>query len=306
MEIGYGSIFFEYLEKYTKEALEKYQSLTMTLRKMLKKQEGSETTKQRTQLEEKEEETKSLKNEIISQVEEKKMVNDDLSKNLEDLKETKEINPNLKTQLEEAKIIEELLKIQVNEKKESCHKLEVEVVDLIRKENKSKRFMINSTILDEILDSQRSPNDKSSLGYKKEVAHFEASISEQHDVSPSFSKGGSKSAIQEPTQRNKIFRRSNKGRNQEAGPTPQRKFRRETPSRWTQKQRYGNVFNGHCFSCNEYGHRDLDFINYARRNVGRFNNILRCWICNQVGHIAAHFHTMRCYSCSGFGCKAQD
>ena len=44
MEIGYGSIFFEYLEKYTKEALEKYQSLTMTLRKMLKKQEGSEIT----------------------------------------------------------------------------------------------------------------------------------------------------------------------------------------------------------------------------------------------------------------------
>jgi hypothetical protein len=40
MEIGYGSIYFEYLEKYTKEALEKYQRLTMTLRQMLKKQEG--------------------------------------------------------------------------------------------------------------------------------------------------------------------------------------------------------------------------------------------------------------------------
>jgi hypothetical protein len=59
------------------------------------------------------------------------------------------------------------LKNQVNEKEELCHKLEVEVVDLIKKVEKSNphiKFMKNSTILDEILDSQRSPNDKYSLG----------------------------------------------------------------------------------------------------------------------------------------------
>jgi hypothetical protein len=37
--------------------------------------------------------------------------------------------------------------------------------------------MNNSTILDEILDSQISPNDKYGLGYNKEVAHSEASVS---------------------------------------------------------------------------------------------------------------------------------
>jgi hypothetical protein len=42
----------------------------------------------------------------------------------------------LKTQLEEDKMIEELLKIQVNEKEESHNKLEAEVVDLRRKEEK--------------------------------------------------------------------------------------------------------------------------------------------------------------------------
>jgi hypothetical protein len=47
------------------------------------------------------------------------------------------------------------LKTQVNEKEESCHKLEAKVVDLRRKEEKSKRFINNSTILDEILDCQR-------------------------------------------------------------------------------------------------------------------------------------------------------
>jgi hypothetical protein len=84
------------------------------------------------------------------------------------------------------------LKNQINEKEESCHKLESEVVDLKRKVENSKRFINKSTILDEILDSQRSPNDKSGLGYNKEATHFEASTYKKHEVSPSFSKGGKK------------------------------------------------------------------------------------------------------------------
>jgi DNA repair exonuclease SbcCD ATPase subunit len=155
-EIGHYSIAFEYLEKYTKGVLEKYPIYTMALKKMLKDQEESK----KTQLEEKEEEIKRIKKEI----EEKKKVDDELSKNLE-------FNTNIKTNIEEAKSIEELLKNQVNEKEESCHKLEAEVVDLIKKVEKSNthiKFMNNSTILDEILDSQRSPNDKSGLGYNKE------------------------------------------------------------------------------------------------------------------------------------------
>jgi hypothetical protein len=74
MEIEDDLNDFEYLERITKEALEKYQRHTMALKKMLNKQEESETTQkviseQRTQLEEKEEEIKRLMSEIISQVE---------------------------------------------------------------------------------------------------------------------------------------------------------------------------------------------------------------------------------------------
>jgi hypothetical protein len=76
--------------------------------------------------------------------------------------------------------------------------------------------MNNSTILDEILDSQRSPNDKSGLGYNKEATHSEASTSKKHDVGPSFSKGESKVASQAPAQRKETFRRSEQGRHQEA------------------------------------------------------------------------------------------
>jgi hypothetical protein len=196
-----------------------------------------------------EEEIKRLTTDIISQAEEKNKVDNEINKRLE-------VNVNLKTQIEEAR----------------------------RKAKKSNRVMNRSTILDEILSFQRSPNDKSGIGYNKEATHFEASTSKKHEISPSFSKGGSK----------------------EAGPTPQSKFRRETPSRWTPKQRYENIFHGHCFSCNEYGHKALECRHYARKDVGRFNNILICWRCNQVGHIVAYCHTMRCYNCSGFGHKTQD
>jgi hypothetical protein len=255
---------------------------------MLKEQEESK----KTQLEEKEEEIKRLKNEI----EENKKLDDEISKSLE-------VNVHLKTQIEEAKRVEELLKNQVNEKEESCHKLEAEVVDLRKKVEKSNKFLNSSTILNEILDSQRSPNDKSGLGYKKEATHVEASTSKKHEVSPSLSKDGNNVASQPSTQGKESFKRTKQGRHQEAIFTPQR---RETPSRWTPKQRYENVFHGQCYSCNEYGHKALECRYYARKDSERFHNTLRCWRCNQVGHIVAHCHTMRCYSCSGFGHKSQD
>jgi hypothetical protein len=88
------------------------------------------------------------------------------------------------------------------------------------------------------------------------------------------------------------------GRLQEAIFTTQRK--------WTPKQRYESVFHGQCYSCNEYGHKALECRSYARRDNGRFYNTIRCWKCDQVGHIVVHYHNMKCYSCSGFGHKSQD
>ena len=42
-----------------------------------------------------------------------------------------------------------------------------------------------------------------------------------------------------------------------------------------------------------------------RRCVGSSNISVRCWACNNVGHIATHCHMMKCYSCHGFGHKDQ-
>ena len=43
-----------------------------------------------------------------------------------------------------------------------------------------------------------------------------------------------------------------------------------------------------------------------QRNVGNSNSSVRCWTCNDVGHIATYCHTVRCYSCNRLGYKAQD
>jgi hypothetical protein len=113
--------------------------------------------------------------------------------------------------------------------------LEAEVVDLRKKVEKSNKFLNSSTILNEILDSQRSPNDNLGLGHKKDATHVEASTSKKHKVSPSLSKDGNNVASQSSTQGKESFKRTKQGIHQEAIFTPQR---RETPSIWTPKQRY--------------------------------------------------------------------
>jgi hypothetical protein len=123
--------------------------------------------------------------------------------------------------------------------------------------------------LDEILDSQRSPNDKSDVRYNKE----EINTPKKPDAGPSFVKGENRydtgplfvkdedrsdtapSFVKSERRydsgpscsRNKRnttkFRRSYQGRHPEATHTPQSKFRRETPS-WMNQRRYESVFNG--------------------------------------------------------------
>jgi hypothetical protein len=132
---------------------------------------------------------------------------------------------------------------------ESCHKLEAKVVNLRKKVEKSNtqiKFLNNSMTLDEILDRQRSPNDKSGLGYNKE----EISTPKKPDtrqVCPSFVKRESRydsgSSCSKNESNTAIFRRLDQGRHPEATHTPQRKFRRETPS-WMNQRRYESVCNG--------------------------------------------------------------
>jgi hypothetical protein len=64
---------------------------------------------------------------------------------------------------------------------EPCHKLEAEVLK-VEKENTQSKFLNKSMTLDKILDSQRSPNDKSGIGLNK----VEISAPKKPDTGPSF------------------------------------------------------------------------------------------------------------------------
>ena len=75
----------------------------------------------------------------------------------------------LKTQLEEAKRVEEVLKDQLDEKDKACQKLEMEVVELRKKaEHSEAHVKTSSSILDEILESQRSPFNKTVLAMARQ------------------------------------------------------------------------------------------------------------------------------------------
>jgi hypothetical protein len=128
---------YNYLSDNTKKFLRRSQRHILKLKGMLKELEESN----KTQSEEKEEEITRLKIE-----KEDMKVDDEISKRFETI-------IHLKT-----KRVEELLKNQINDK------LEAEVVDLRKKVEKSNKFLNSSRIL----ESQRSPYDKSDLGYKEE------------------------------------------------------------------------------------------------------------------------------------------
>ena len=88
------------------------------------------------------------------------------------------------------------------------------------------KFKESSVVLDKILDFQRSPLDKMSLGYKKDKKNFE-----DHPWSPKTPKAGpstSKAAPHAHAHDNKNH--SNSSLHQELGCIPQEKFKNETRS----------------------------------------------------------------------------
>jgi hypothetical protein len=90
---------------------------------------------------------------------------------LRTIKESEKIISDLKSQLLEANKIEKVILKQLSDKKQVCEKLEAEIKLLkseLEKEKKGSKFENSSKILDEILSSQRSPNNKTGLGYTQD------------------------------------------------------------------------------------------------------------------------------------------
>ena len=110
----------------------------------------------------------------------------------------------------------------------------------------------------------------------------------------------SKAAPQAPAHDNKDFGSSKM--KQGVRSVHQSNFIKET----TTRPRYETGFNGYCYFCSNFGHKAMDCRFYGIRRAGSPNDSVRCWTCNQLGHVAATCHTLRCYTCSGFGHKAHE
>ena len=172
------------------------------------------------ELEDKNDEVERLKINFISQGES--------SKDQEELEETKRYNVDLKIQLEEAKMMKDVLMNQLNERDKTCERLEMEVVDLRKKNEKSSAYVKlnnNSAILNKILSCQRSPFDKTGLGYNMEIESQEdiSKTPKKIEAGPSFSKDESQAAPHIPTK--DIIKL---GGYQGVSPTPWRNFGKDT------------------------------------------------------------------------------
>jgi hypothetical protein len=141
---------------------------------------------------------------------------------------------------------------------------------------KLKNFEKSTEKLDEILSSQRSPNDKTRLGYndslkttkqEKEVENDETNTPEQVE----------KQDRRLEFRRNETSRRSSPTRyesNHYEG--NYRRIDREprwtTPQRRSLTPRYQNFFLGHCYTCGNFGHKAINCRINERNNYEIYMN----------------------------------
>ena len=168
-------------------------------------------------------------------------------------------------------------------------KHELDIVNIRKKIEKSKhheKFNNSFVMLDKLLDCQRSPFYKYSLGFRKVDDNLE-----EYKWSPNTPNSGpsmTKDASYIPAHDNKDGECSRT--HQEADLIPQSK---DSTPRTKQGPRYEYEFNGYCYFCSNFGHKAMDCRFYGRRRAGSPNDLVRCWTCNQVGHVAATCHTLR-------------
>ena len=213
----------------------------------------------------------------------------------------------------EEKKWQEYLGELLKEKQQICEQLEVEMVQL-RDELKSKRvqekFENNSTILDNILKSQRNSSSKAGLGYEQKGINGFPSIIKNHPKSYAEAllekslkkeeRTSIKQSSMQPSLSLKKEQDSNRRKVSKASITPQNK---------SLHNRYPYIFHGYCFACSNFGHKSMMCKAYGRnryrnnmfnsrnnqtktKNMGRnYNNFsplqdsnIECYNCHHYGH----------------------
>jgi hypothetical protein len=210
---------------------------------------------------------------------------------------------------------EKNLKIQLFEKDESCHLLDLKIEDL-RKKNKNENMYIkfedSSAILDKILHSQRSPSDKSGLGFNNTVGEIKLgkkTPSWKYEMNIPYSRRQSEFINQEHAHypvNEKSYKRNVQKGNQNESFSCQDKSGKDTSSRWKQMIRCGNYFYGYCFSCYAFGHRASECQSHGKIRSGKYNHSMKYKKYKYNELTGNYCYITRCYTCNGLGHKAHE
>ena len=217
----------------------------------------------------------------------------------------------LKIEANEAIRIKEEFEKQLDKKNNDCERLEEEFVSLRKKVEGMDKISKSSQALDDMLSHQRSPFDKSGLGYKGESSSKDDHTSnnknmrksDRNNDAPSSSKGKEKS--QGNNGRNPAPRKladnvkNTKGNEYFQGILRQKDLRSTT--RKSPSSRYQSLFLVYYYSCTNFGHMAKDCRAYhkdkyngprqsPRSNFARrsheflFKNNIECFKCHNIGH----------------------
>jgi len=148
--------------------------------------------------------------------------------------------------------------------------LEMEVISLKKKNERTKatvKLQNSLAILDRIWNSQRPTDDKIGLGYNKKGKRGKWRTVQKHDKG-SYSSKEKGTVINIKQSMNSIKKGSYKSQKQETY--------QKTHFSCHNRLKYGNTFNGYCFSCNNFGHKALECKSHEKKNSGRSNNSMRC------------------------------
>jgi hypothetical protein len=188
--------------------------------------------------------------------------------------------------------------------------------ELLLTTKKLKKFEKSTEKLDEILSNQRSPNDKTRLGYNDSLKTTKQEKEDENDETNTPEQVEHQDRRLE-FRRNETSRRSSPiryERNHYEG-----NYRRiDCEPRWTTPQRrsltprYQNFFLGHCYTCGNFGHKVINcrinernnYASYMNGENSRYGNVRRPINRNYNPFDPLMDQNFVCYKCNNLGHKA--
>jgi hypothetical protein len=210
----------------------------------------------------------------------------------------------------------------LKEQLEDCEKLKAELDhtkgELLLTIEKLKKFEKSTEKLDEILSSQRYPNDKTRLGYNDSLKTTKQKKEDEKD------EANTPEQVEQQDRRLEFRRKETSRRSSpiryESNHYEGNYIRIDHEPRWTTPQRrsltprYQNFFLGHCYTCGNFGHKAINCRIIERNNYARYMNGANSRYGNFHRPINKNYNSFDplmdqnivCYKYNNIGHKARD